>query len=120
MRNPCTEKSSRYVYAKHLSRFFELLSFDEQPRSWFINEMTCSNGNLYMTFPFDPLFWGLYYLRKNCSDRGMPLDQALEDTEFPNSQLVGDVLAVEQLQMVMFVSLLDLASFNSILRPEGC
>lgn len=53
-----------------------------------------------MTFPFDPLFFALYYLRKNCSDRGMPLDQALEDNEFPNSHLIGDVLPVDQLSMV--------------------
>lgn len=100
LRNPCTEEASRYIYAKHLSHFFEVLSFSEEPRSWFIGKKIYSNGNVYMTNAFDPLFWGLYYIRLHCVDRCVPIDQAIIDDDFENAHLILDVLTIEQLSMV--------------------
>lgn len=101
LRNPSTEKASKYLYAKHLSsKFFELLSFDEEPRSWFANDLIHSNGNLYMTSVFDPLFWGVYYIRLNNVDRAQPIEQTLIDDNFANTHLLADALTVEQLAMV--------------------
>lgn len=100
LRNPCSEGASRYIYAKHLSLFFELMCFSEEPRSWFIAKKTCSNGNLYMTNPFDPLFWGLYYVRLNGADHAVPIDQAIVDEQFRNTKVILDVLTTDQLSMV--------------------
>lgn len=84
-----------------MSKFYEILSFSEEPRSWFINDMACTNGNLYMTTAFDPLFWGLYYIRLNCTKRCVPIEQAFIDENFSNTHLIGDALSVDQLSMVM-------------------
>lgn len=100
LRNPSSEGASRYIYAGHLKLFFELMCFSEEPRSWFLGKKTCSNGNLYMTNPFDPLFWGLYYIRLNCTDRCVPIDQAIVDEEFKNTHIMLDVLTTDQLSMV--------------------
>lgn len=62
--------------------------------------MTCSNGNLYVTFPFDPLFWAVYYLRKNSIDRCIPIDQAVIDDEFAQAHQIVGTLKAEQLAMV--------------------
>lgn len=100
MRNPSTEKASKYLYAKHQNQFYEILSFCEEPRSWFANSSVYSNGNLYMTCPFDPLFWALYYIRLNSSDKCQPIEQAIVDDNFANTHIICDVLPVEQLEMV--------------------
>lgn len=100
LRNPCTEGPARYLHAKHLSLFFELMCFNEAPRSWFIGKRTCANGKVYMTNAFDPLFWGLYYIRLNCVHHCVPIEQAMIDDNFENTHLILDVLPVEQLSMV--------------------
>lgn len=106
LRNPCTEQPTRYLNVKHLNKIYEILSFSEEPRSWFINDMACSNGNLYMTTVFDPLFFAMYYLRKNCTERAVPLDQAIVDDNFAHTNLLLDVLKIEQLAMVNALKLI--------------
>lgn len=100
LRNPSTGNASKYVYAKHLNKFFELLSFSEEPRSWFANDIVHPNGNLYLTSSFDPLFFGLYYIRLNNTDRCQPIEQTLIDDNFAKTHLMADVLTVDQLSMV--------------------
>ncbi|XP_055324132.1 ribonuclease H2 subunit B [Sitodiplosis mosellana] len=100
LRNPSTEKASKYLFAKGKNQFFELLSFSEEHRCWFANESVYPNGNIYMTSPFDPLFWALYYIRLNCSDKCQPIDQTIVDDNFANAHLIADVLTVEQLSMI--------------------
>lgn len=100
LRNPCTGNASRYVYAKHLKKFYEILSFSEKPRAWFINNTICSTGDLYMTSAFDPLFWALYYIRQNSGKRCVPLEHALIDDNFSKTNLLEDVFTIEQLSMV--------------------
>lgn len=100
LRNPSTEKETKYLYAKHNKEFFELLSFSEEHRSWFANDSVYPNGNIYITTPFDPLFWALYYIRLNSSDKCQPIDQIIVDNDFKNANLLPDILSVEQLSMV--------------------
>lgn len=102
LRNPATEKTSKYLYAKEKKQFFEILSFSEEPRSWFANELVYPNGNIFMTSPFDPLFWALYYIRLNNVDKCQPIEQTLMDYDFPNAYMIADVLTVEQLAMVSY------------------
>lgn len=102
LRNPATEKTSKYLYAKEKRQFFEILSFSEEPRSWFANELVYPNGNIFMTSPFDPLFWALYYIRLNNVDKCQPIEQTLMDDDFANAYMIADVLTVEQLAMVSY------------------
>lgn len=101
LRNPSTEKAAKYLYTKKKSQFFEVLSFSEEHRCWFANESVYPNGNLYITSPFDPLFWALYYIRLNSSDKCQPIEQTIVDDNFANAHIVSDALTVEQLSMVM-------------------
>lgn len=89
-----------------MDKFYEILSFSEEPRSWFINDMTCTNGSLYMTAIFDPLFFAIYYLRKNCMERAIPLDQAVVDDNFSHTNFLLDILKDEQLAMVSTIFLI--------------
>lgn len=100
LRNPSTEKISKYLYAKHKNQFYEILSFSEDPRSWFANDFTYPNGNIYMTSLFDPLFWALYYIQLHNVEKCQPIDQTIVDDEFVNAAKIVDVLTVEQLAMV--------------------
>lgn len=100
LRNPCTEKASKYLYVKEKQQFFELMSFNEEPRSWFVNDSIYPDGCLYMTAPFDPLFWALYYIRMNNTDKCQPIEQTIVDDLFANAHFIADVLPVEQLAMV--------------------
>lgn len=102
LRNPSTEKTSKYLYAKDKKKFFEILSFTEEPRSWFANDFVYPNGNIYMTSPFDPLFWALYYIRSNNVEKCQPIDQTIVDDDFVDASKIVDVLTVEQLAMVCF------------------
>lgn len=100
LRNPSTEKTAKYLYAKHKKQFFEILSFNEEPRSWFANNSVYPNGNIYMTSPFDPVFWALYYIRLNNVEKCQPIEQTIVDDNFSNAFLIADVLTVDQLAMV--------------------
>lgn len=100
LRNPSTEKVSKYLHVKEKQQFFEVLSFSEEPRSWFVNDAVHPNGQLYITSPFDPLFWALYYIRMNNTERAQPIDQTIIDNDFASANILADILTVEQLSMV--------------------
>lgn len=42
----------------------EVLTFDENKRSWFIDDNVKSDGKLHLSTPIDPIFLILPYLRK--------------------------------------------------------
>lgn len=83
-----------------MSKFYEVLSFNEEYRSWFANETVYPHGNIYITSAFDPLFWGLYYIRQNNAEMCQPIDQAIYDSAFPKTTLIADILNIDQLSMV--------------------
>lgn len=122
LRNPCSEGQARYIYAKHLSRFFEVMCFNEEPRAWFIGKRIAANGHVYMTNAFDPLFWGLYYIRLNCVDRCVPIDQAVIDDNFINTHLILEVLTTDQLSMmvkhkIIFINSNHVMTHGAIFEP---
>lgn len=101
LRNPCTEKSTKYLYAKQKQpQFYEILCFNEEPRSWFANDFIYPNGNIYMTAPFDPVFFALYYIRTHNVDKCQPIEQTIIDDNFSKAYLIADALAVDQLALV--------------------
>lgn len=103
LRNPSTERASKYLYVKEKQQFFELMAFNEEPRSWFANDSVYSNGQMYMTSAFDPLFWAIYYIRLNNTDKCQPIEQTFVDDQFANAYLIGNALTVEQLAMVRMI-----------------
>lgn len=42
----------------------EVLAFDENRRSWFIDDNVKSDGKMHLSTPIDPIFLVLPYLRK--------------------------------------------------------
>lgn len=42
----------------------EVLTFDENKRSWFIDDNVKSDGKMHLSTPIDPIFLVLPYLRK--------------------------------------------------------
>lgn len=79
------------------------MCFNEEPRSWFINDVVQPNGQLYLTSAFDPLFWGLYYLRSNNNEKCQPIEQTVVDDDFTNTHLIADHLTSDQLSMVNYL-----------------
>lgn len=51
-------KISLFAFSNSGSQFFEVLNFNENNRSWFLNEAVCSNGKIYFlvkkTYKFLP------------------------------------------------------------------
>lgn len=90
------------------------MCFNEEPRSWFINDCVQPNGHLYLTSTFDPLFWGLYYLRSNNNEKCQPIEQTVVDDDFANIHLIADHLTSEQLSMVNYLILWTCAFYSII------
>jgi len=81
LRHPKTEKASSFLVNSTTHEIFEILSFEEEHRSWFIGSKVVSDGRLLLTTVMNPLFLVIPYLVK--ASKLVPLDQMLEDTEFP-------------------------------------
>lgn len=101
LRNPSTEKSTKYLYAKQKpTQFYEILCFNEEPRSWFANDYVYPNGDIYMTTPVDPLFFALYYIRLHNVEKCQPIDQTIMDENFEKTYLIADTMTGDQLALV--------------------
>ncbi|XP_053676872.1 ribonuclease H2 subunit B [Anopheles nili] len=102
LRNPATKNATKYLFRQTSNRndLYELNCFNEQHRSWFINETVCSNGKIFMPTPVDPLFLVLPYLVENCCERAVPLDQILVDDSFPSIVRLTDTLSPTRLSLV--------------------
>uniref|UniRef100_A0AAG5DD77 Ribonuclease H2 subunit B n=1 Tax=Anopheles atroparvus TaxID=41427 RepID=A0AAG5DD77_ANOAO len=105
LRNPATKNSSKYLLRRNESKptqsiLYEVNCFNEQHRSWFINESVCSNGKIFIPTPIDPLFLALPYLEEHCSERAVPLDQVLVDEQFPLTSKLVEVLESSKLSKI--------------------
>ncbi|XP_050078283.1 ribonuclease H2 subunit B [Anopheles maculipalpis] len=102
LRNPATRNESKYLIRRRAkeSTLYEVNCFNEQHRSWFINEAVCSNGKIFLPTPIDPLFLVLPYLVENCSERAVPLDQIIVDGKFPHTSRLTDVLCPSRMTLV--------------------
>jgi len=97
LRHPKTGKAANYLINPHNNKIFEILSFEEEHRSWFIGSKVVSDGRIFLSTPINPVFLALPYISR--SQKLVPLDQMLEDSEFPLSEEVllaalGDKLEV--------------------------
>lgn len=98
-----------FVFGPGDKNIQEVLSFDENKRSWFIDENVKSDGKMHLSTPIDPMFLILPYLRKvlciKVPLRGIyrfhpinflfqtsqvkPLDQLLLDSDFPETSRIA-------------------------------
>lgn len=81
LKHPRTSSSAMYVIDKDKNKMFEMISFDEGNRSWFIGETVQSNGKLYLVSPVDVTYLILPYLMQ--ADKNVPLDHLLIDPDYP-------------------------------------
>ncbi|XP_040163612.1 ribonuclease H2 subunit B [Anopheles arabiensis] len=103
LRNPATRNATKYLFrrsSKKACSLYEVNCFNEQHRSWFINESVCSNGKIFLPTPIDPLFLVLPYLVEHCSERAVPLDQILIDDKFPCTSQLAEVLPADRLSLI--------------------
>ena len=64
LRHPATNQSAMFVFSPGDSTIQEVMTFDENKRSWFIDDNVRSDGKMHLSTPIDPLFLILPYLRK--------------------------------------------------------
>jgi len=99
LKHPKTGEGAFFLYNKSMKKLFEMLSFEEDHRSWFIGSKVVSDGRIFLVTPVNPVFLVLPYLTK--AERLVPLDQMLQDDEFPDSEdILLDSVSEDKLQLV--------------------
>lgn len=84
LRHPTTGESSMFLFGPKEDSIQEVLTFSDNKRSWFVNDTVNEDGKLLLSTPFDPLFLVVPYLAKATAT--MPLDQLLQDDQFPQTK----------------------------------
>ncbi|GBP41590.1 Ribonuclease H2 subunit B [Eumeta japonica] len=80
--HPATENLVNYCLDEKLKKMYEIVTYDEPYRSWFIGETVKSDGSIQILTPINPLFVILPLLRKECISRAVPLDDLLSEKNF--------------------------------------
>ncbi|XP_008938368.1 PREDICTED: ribonuclease H2 subunit B-like, partial [Merops nubicus] len=91
LRNPSTGEATLYLFNSGAQQLFEVKAFQEEYRSWFIDQSVQQDGRLLFVTPMDPLFLILYYLIKADKEQQgkfQPLNQVVLDPEYPNCPLL--------------------------------
>ncbi|XP_018019661.1 ribonuclease H2 subunit B [Hyalella azteca] len=86
LRHPRTDSAAMYflsVDSSNMNIISEVNVFDEGNRSWFMGESIISDGKIYLGTPYNAVYLILPYLMK--AEQNVPLDQLLEDEEFPSA-----------------------------------
>ncbi|KAK2580721.1 hypothetical protein KPH14_011349 [Odynerus spinipes] len=83
LRHPASSQPAMFVFSPGDLTIQEVLTFDENKRSWFIDDNVKSDGKMHLSTPIDPIFLVLPYLRK--SQQVQPLDQCLWDDDYPET-----------------------------------
>lgn len=83
LRHPALNQPTMFVFSPGNLTVQEVLTFDENKRSWFIDDNVKSDGKLHLSTPIDPMFLILPYLRQ--SQQAQPLEQCLWDEDFPET-----------------------------------
>lgn len=64
LRHPATNQAAMFVFSTGDSTIQEVMTFDENKRSWFIDDNVRADGKMHLSTPIDPIFLVLPYLRK--------------------------------------------------------
>uniref|UniRef100_A0A2A4JCG1 Ribonuclease H2 subunit B n=1 Tax=Heliothis virescens TaxID=7102 RepID=A0A2A4JCG1_HELVI len=77
--HPSHGKPTKYCLDDENKRIFEIVTFDEPHRSWFIGNTVKSDGSIQMVTPVNPLFLVLPKLKEQCASRAVPLEDLLSE-----------------------------------------
>ena len=86
LRHPKTNFGSYFLYNSVEKTLLEVLSFNEEHRSWFIGSKVVGDGRMLLSTPVNPLFLLLPYIRK--PEKLVPLDQMVEDEDYPETESI--------------------------------
>lgn len=100
LRNPANNCSTHYICQHAAGLYYNLVRYGEPARSWLVSDMITIDGAIFMTTLIDPLFLVLPYLRDTCSERFVPLDQALKDKTCPEIERFVDALPMSQILLI--------------------
>ena len=84
LRHPRTNSGTYFLYNSVEKTLLEIMSFNEEHRSWFIGSKVVGDGRMLLGTPVNPLFLLLPYMRK--SEKLVPLDQMIEDEDYPETE----------------------------------
>ncbi|CAG9107456.1 unnamed protein product [Plutella xylostella] len=80
--HPSRGEPTKYCLDDDHSKMFEVVTFDEPHRSWFIGDTVKSDGSLLICSPVNPIFLVLPRLKEQCSNRAVPLEDLLSEKGF--------------------------------------
>jgi len=81
LRHPRTREPASFLHNPDTGTLCELLAFAEEHRSWLIGERLMADGRIFLATPVHPVLLVLPYLYQ--AERLVPLDQLIEEAEFP-------------------------------------
>jgi len=117
LRHPGTGTTARFVHCPRSGSLAELLAFGEEHRAWFLGHRILQDGKLLLATPVNPVFLVLPYLAK--AERLVPLDQMLEDADFPlTDSILSEVKGLEVIAERKGDKDLNVWKFNSELALE--
>jgi len=86
LRHPRTREPASFMHNPDTGDLCELLAFGEEHRSWLIGERLVADGRIFLATPVHPVLLVLPYLCQ--AERLVPLDQLIEETDFPATDIV--------------------------------
>ncbi|KAJ8733874.1 hypothetical protein PYW07_014425 [Mythimna separata] len=79
LQHPAHGSPSKYCLDDKNNKIYEIRTFDEPCRSWFVGETVKSYGSIQMFTPVNPIFLVLPKLKEQCSSRAIPLEDLLSE-----------------------------------------
>lgn len=92
LRHPMTDKGAAFLFNGRYDEILELQAHKPSYGSWLLNQNVQSDGRLLMGTPVDLRFLILPYLHrlhKKSATRSVPVEQLLDDEEFPDISLLS-------------------------------
>ncbi|CAB4016274.1 ribonuclease H2 subunit B-like, partial [Paramuricea clavata] len=97
--HPKTGHNQQYLFRENDREIFEIVKFNESPRSWFVDNSVIQDGSLHFATRIDPLFMVLPFL-KNTSTKFMTLDHILQDSNNEHLAKLSHCITNEDLALV--------------------
>ncbi|CAK1548598.1 unnamed protein product [Leptosia nina] len=93
--HPAHGTPSKYVLDGKNKNIFEIVTFNEPYRSWFIGETVKSDGSFMLVTPINPVFIVLPRLREQCKDRAMPINDLLSEKGY--NEITGFICGLDNI-----------------------
>uniref|UniRef100_A0A914W3T2 Ribonuclease H2 subunit B n=1 Tax=Plectus sambesii TaxID=2011161 RepID=A0A914W3T2_9BILA len=100
LRHPKSSSPALFQLSADAQNVYEVLRFEEDTRSWLIDDAIVADGSMNICAPIHPMFLVLPYLLKN-KQQFVPLDQMLEDSEYADiEKLMENKQVIQALPLV--------------------